>query len=116
MPRDETKSDEISYLDGERVTLQNAERLIRRRLPHAYVKGATGFDRQRDYFVYPGTGQRAGAMYLAHGKTKPQAWKLAALELIRKDAMALTREIGQEERRRDQEIEAEIRRMIRMES
>jgi len=68
-------------LDGEVITLANAKTLVLKRFPRARCDGQTDNSGQRDYFVYRGQGPRAGEMYLAYGKTKPAAWKAAAVEI-----------------------------------
>ena len=77
---------EIAVLDGERITLGNAERLVKKRFPRARVTGSTDLSGRRHYFVYRGNFPSAGEMYIAYGNTKKQAWKNAAIALATRES------------------------------
>jgi hypothetical protein len=70
---------EFMTLDGKRITLRNAEELVRARYARARVQGYTGNDRKRYYLVWEGGYSVGGnTKRLGEGDTKPQAWKDAA--------------------------------------
>ena len=72
-------------LNGERITLSNAQRLVSARFPWARCDPQKGNDGARYYLVYLER-RTAGQMYSGSGDRKANAWRDAAESIARRDA------------------------------